>query len=87
MSNHGVCLAAMEGFGQVYDCGSCGNIHVRVGPVSITLEPTAYMQLVAMISTSAANFELWLQRKAGAPDRAPGESNYDESNYNGKGIL
>ena len=77
MTNHGVCLAAMNEFGQVYDCGSCGNIHVQVGPVNITLEPKAYMQLVAMISTSAANFESWMQQKSGVnfarlePESAP----------------
>lgn len=60
MSDTGVILAYTEGFGQVYDCGNCGNIHVQVGPVSLTLDPKAYMQLVEMISTSAANFELWL---------------------------
>lgn len=78
MSNHGVCLAASESFGQVYDCGACGNIHVQVGPVSITLEPRAYMDLVAMISTSAANFETWLQQRNGVDftgidlDNSPG---------------
>lgn len=64
MSRHeGTILASADGFGQVYDCGTCGNIHVQVGPVAITLEPRAYMQLVAMISTSASNFEYWLQQK------------------------
>jgi hypothetical protein len=56
-------LAAIEGFGQGSDCGTCGNIHVQVGPVAITIEPHAYMQMAAMISTSAANFETWLQQK------------------------
>ncbi len=65
MSNQGVCLAAREGLGQVYDCGSCGNIHVQIGPVNITLEPKAYMQFVDMISLSAANFEVWLQARMG----------------------
>lgn len=48
--------AAIQDFGQVYDCGSSGNIHAQVGPLNITLEPKACMQLAAMISTSAANF-------------------------------
>ena len=78
MTNHGVCLAAIQEFGQIYDCGSCGNIHVQVGPVNITLEPKAYMQLVAMISTSAANFESWMQHKS---ENAP-----DKSTCNQKGI-
>jgi hypothetical protein len=36
--------------------------------VNITLEPEAYMQLVAMISTSAANFELWLEQRSNAAE-------------------
>jgi hypothetical protein len=59
----GVCLAATEGLGQVYDCGSCGNIHVQIGPVNLTLEPRAYMEFVALLSNSAANFELWLEQR------------------------
>jgi len=69
MQQNGSCLASMEGLGQIYDCGSCGNIHLQVGPVTITLEPGAYMQLVAMVSASAANFEPWLEkRNAGRHD-------------------
>lgn len=68
-NNQGVCLAGKEGFGQIYDCGSCGNIHVQVGPVTVTLDPEAYMQFVDLVSTSAANFEVWLQLKSGkGPD-------------------
>ena len=63
MQSKGTSLAAISGFGQVFDCGSCGNIHVQVGPMTITLEPGAYMQLVDMISTSAAHFETWLQER------------------------
>lgn len=63
MHPEGTCLAATEGFGQVYDCGNCGNIHVQVGPVRITLDPAAYMQFVALLNTSAANFETWLQTR------------------------
>lgn len=65
MTNQGVSLAAREGFGQIYDCGSCGNIHVQVGPVTVTLDAEAYMQFVDLVSTSAANFEVWLQLKKG----------------------
>lgn len=66
MHSDGTCLAAMEGLGQVYDCGSCGNIHVQVGPVNLTLEPKAYMQLVALLNQSAANFEVWMELRNGA---------------------
>jgi hypothetical protein len=64
MEKRGALLAAAEGFGKVYDCGSCGNIHIQVGMVSLSLSPTDYMQLVAMLSTSAANFETWMEEKA-----------------------
>jgi hypothetical protein len=63
MKKNGMCLASQDGFGQVYDCGSCGNIHVCVGPVSLSLSPPAYLDLVAMLSTSAANFEMWMERR------------------------
>ncbi len=64
LMNHPDCLLAeIPGFGRVYDCGDCGNIHVTVGPVSLTLTPDAYMQLVALVNTSAANFETWLQER------------------------
>lgn len=82
MSNEGVCLAAREGLGQIYDCGSCGNIHVQVGPVTVTLDAAAYMQFVDLVSTSAANFEVWLQLKRGsAPE---GWSNEQEREQEGE---
>lgn len=70
MSRQGCVLAELPKFGRVEDCGECENIHVRVGPVSLSLTPDAYMQLVTLIHTSAANFETWLQeqqRAAGGP--------------------
>lgn len=57
-------LAAVTGFGQVYTCPSCQNVHVQVGAVSLTLEPDAYMQLAEMMLTSAANFESWLEESS-----------------------
>lgn len=69
MESQGTLLAGMKGFGSVYDCGNCGNIHVQIGPVSIVLEPGAYVQFVAMISTSAANFEIWMEQQSNAGDR------------------
>jgi len=47
----------MDGFGPVHDCGFWGNIAFG-WPVNIAFEPKAYMQLVAVISTSAASFEI-----------------------------
>jgi hypothetical protein len=62
-------LAERVGFGRIFDCGDCGNIHVSVGPVMLTLDPQAYMQLVALVNTSAANFETWLHRRGTAEVR------------------
>lgn len=56
-------LAEIENFGRICDCGDCGNIHVTVGPMSMTLAPDAFLQLVAMVHTGAANFETWLDMK------------------------
>jgi hypothetical protein len=73
-------LAEIPGFGRVYDCGGCGGIHVAVGPVSLTLTPEAYMQLAAMIHTSAANFELWLARNQDGSSLP--EGSYTDSDRN-----
>lgn len=59
----GCVLAEERGFGCVYDCGTCGNIHLTIGAVSILLVPDDYMRLVAMIHSSASNFEAWLDQK------------------------
>lgn len=53
-------LAEIPDFGQVFDCGQCGNLHLTIGAVSLTLTPDAFMQLVALIHSGAANFETWL---------------------------
>lgn len=63
MENTGYMLAEVPGFGQVFDCGACGNLHVSIGPVSVTLTADAYLQLVALLNTSAANFEVWMHER------------------------
>ncbi|MGC4052403.1 MAG: hypothetical protein QM757_23985 [Paludibaculum sp.] len=60
-------LAEIPGFGRIYDCGGCGNLHLSVGPVSLTLTPEAYMQLAALLNTSAAQFELLLHGRRKTP--------------------
>ncbi len=81
MENKGCMLAEIQGFGRLYDCGNCGNLHLSVGPVSLTLTIDAYMQLVALLNTSAANFEVWLQaNRAGA---APIEQEQDSELLDG----
>lgn len=67
-------LASIPNFGQVFDCGECGNIHLAVGPVTLTLAPEAYMDLVALLNTSASNFETWMQERMGANRPASHES-------------
>lgn len=59
--NEQTILADSPGFGRVYDCGDCVCIHFQVGAVSITFVPDAYMKLVAMVNTSAAALETWIQ--------------------------
>jgi hypothetical protein len=66
MDGMGRLLADIPGFGRVYDCGSCGGVHVSIGQVSVTLTPDAYLQFVTLIHTSAANFEVWMERKRSA---------------------
>jgi hypothetical protein len=67
MKTRGMVLASIQGLGSVYDCGNCGNIHLQIGAVNITLMLEDYMHLVAMISTSAANLEPWLEHWNNGP--------------------
>jgi hypothetical protein len=50
-------LALKNGFGSVFRCGS-GCLHLSVGRVAIAMNEDEYYELVDMINTSAANFEL-----------------------------
>jgi hypothetical protein len=57
MERPGTILANVENFGKIYRCGDCDNIHLQIGPVSVLLSHEAYMQLVALVNTSASNYE------------------------------
>ncbi|WP_321473298.1 hypothetical protein [uncultured Paludibaculum sp.] len=57
-------LAEIPGFGRIYDCGGCGNLHLSVGPVSVTLTREAYLQLAALMNSSAAQFEVLLEAES-----------------------
>jgi hypothetical protein len=60
VSGHrGTVFASAPGLGQVYVCDDCGNVHLQIGPVNLTLTPEAYLQFVVLLSESAANFEVW----------------------------
>jgi len=50
-------LAQHDGFGRIFEC-ECGCIHLHLGPVSINLSVDGYVQLVDLVNTSAANFEI-----------------------------
>ncbi len=43
-----VVLADHPGFGRIRLC-ECDSIHVSVGPVTLNLEPTAFLQLATLI--------------------------------------
>ena len=70
MESQRTMLAAMNGFGAVSYCNRCQVVHLQIAAIDIALEPAAYMQLVAMISTSAANFETLLQQRENDPHAA-----------------
>jgi hypothetical protein len=81
METTGYLLAEIPGFGRIFDCGNCGLLHLTVGPVSLTLTTEAYMQLVALLNTSAANFESWMQ--ANRDDNASRRQERDKSRPEG----
>jgi hypothetical protein len=75
MAPCGIVLAEAGNFGRVYDCGSCGCVHLQVGAVTLTLAPDAYLHLVALLNTSAANFELWMARRGAEVETEDGREN------------
>lgn len=46
-------LADIAGFGRIYECWNCPNVHLPVGPVNISFARDAYMQLVDLVNGSA----------------------------------
>jgi len=66
-------LAQAAGLGRVFLCGGCDHIHLTIGPVTMTLSSEAYMQLVSMIHTSAANFELMIEDRARGAEEERGD--------------
>jgi hypothetical protein len=56
-------LAEFPGLGGVFRCDFCGHVHLSIGPISIVLTRETYFQLVAMLNSSAANFEAQMERE------------------------
>lgn len=79
-----VVLAQYSGFGSVFRC-THGFVHVQLGLTTLTLTEERYQRLVAMLTDSAANFELQRQgftaMDGAEPDSAGPES--PEANFPG----
>ena len=67
MSREGGWLARQDGFGAVVCCAR-GCVHVQFGATTLTLTEGQYMQFVAMLADSAANYEMYRQacRRSGS---------------------
>ena len=50
-------LAKKEHFGSIYQC-DCGCFHLQIGPINLQFTRNSYCELVDLVNTSAANFEL-----------------------------
>ena len=57
MENLRFLLAKKQNFGSVYQCEK-GCFHLQVGRVNLALSTTEYAELVDLVNSSAANFEL-----------------------------
>jgi hypothetical protein len=70
MERQGRVLAKIDNFGRVYRCCDCDSIHLQVGAVNVAFTVETYMQLVALVNTSASNFEAFIVW-SGADDHEP----------------
>lgn len=57
MNGEAALLARDDGFGAVALC-SHGCVHVQIGSITLTLTESQYQRLVAMLTDSAADFEM-----------------------------
>jgi hypothetical protein len=53
MSDFDVVLAERNGLGRIHLCG-CNSVHLKIGPVTVCLAPTAFAQAAAMIREAMA---------------------------------
>lgn len=66
-------LAQAAGLGRVFLCGGCDHVHLTIGPVTMTLSEEAYMQLVSMLHSSAANFEVMMEERTRGTQEESGD--------------
>jgi hypothetical protein len=52
MSDFNLVLAERSGLGRVHLCG-CNSVHLKIGPVSISLSPEAFAQASMMMRQAA----------------------------------
>ncbi len=83
MDPFGVLLAEIPDFGRVYDCGSCGNLHITVGPVTLTLMPEAYQQFVLLMHASAVSYETGIQQENGSVPDCPSRKMTGDCGFTG----
>lgn len=65
MNDQRCMLAAKNSFGSIYQCAE-GCFHLQLGPVNIRLTEEAYFDLVDMVHTSAANYEVSRSESGGS---------------------
>jgi len=58
-------LAINPALGAVYRCENCRNIHFDLSGIHFQVTPETYVQLVDLVTRSAANFELMLEAEGG----------------------
>ena len=75
-------LARHEGIGAVVCCAR-GCVHVQFGATTLTLTEEQYVQFVAMLADSAANYEMYRQgcRRSGNEAVEDGGAGLGEADY------
>jgi hypothetical protein len=70
MKNSNVLLAEHPGLGRIRIC-ECDAIHVNIGPITINLEPSAFLQMTSMMCSAMEKLAA-IRRESGL-DMAGGE--------------
>lgn len=66
MKKQGVVLAEHPGLGRIHLC-ECSSVHLSLGPVTLNLEPAAFLQMASLIGKAAEEFSQ-LQEKNKTPE-------------------